>query len=44
MRIVSDKLSPFSIDEDLGSAMPIELPPIEEIAASKLILVLVLGS
>jgi hypothetical protein len=42
--MVSARLSPFSIEDDLGSNIPIELPPSDAIAASKLILVLVLGS
>jgi hypothetical protein len=42
--IVSARLSPFSTEDDFKSDMPIELPPSDAIAASKLILVLVEGS
>jgi hypothetical protein len=42
--IVSARDSPFSIEENFESKIPIELPPRDAIAASKLILVLVLGS
>src|SRR5215216_2959444 len=35
-RIVSARLSPFSTEDDFKSEMPIELPPSDAIAASKL--------
>src|SRR5438445_5605331 len=41
---VSPKLSPFLAEDDEASAIPIDVPPIDAIAASKLNLVLVLGS
>ena len=41
---VSAKLSPFFADDEEASAIPMDVPPIEAIAASKLNLVLVLGS
>ncbi len=42
--IVSARLSPFSTDDDFNSEMPIELPPSDAIAASKLMRVRVDGS
>ena len=43
-RIVSDTLSPFDAEEEPASEKPMTLPPKFSMAASKLSLVLVLGS
>ena len=41
---VSPSVSPLCIDEDVASAIPIDVPPSSAMADSKLSLVLVLGS